>query len=57
MLENRPGIARHNGGVIEKVKKASAMTCKDDLFLGAFDGGREMQIVCVLELLTGLRRC
>lgn len=50
----RADIAWDDGGVVEELEEAHAMTGQDDLFLGAFDGGEELGIVGLLELLARL---
>ena len=47
-------VSGNNGRVIEVVEQATTVSGKYDLFLGALDGGSEVQIVSFLELLTGL---
>lgn len=47
-------IARHDGSVVEQVQQASAVFGQDELLFRSFDGGREMHIIGLLDLLTGL---
>lgn len=47
-------IAGDDGCVVEVVEQAAAVFGKDDLFLCAFNGGGEVEVVSFFELLTGL---
>lgn len=47
-------IAGDDGCVVEVVEEAAAVFGEDDLFLCAFDGGGEVEVVGFFELLTGL---
>ena len=48
------GVAGHDGRVVEKVEQTKTVTRKDDLLLGALDGGEEFGSVGFFEFLTGL---
>jgi hypothetical protein len=49
-------ITRHDRGIVEEVQETTAVFGKDDLLLGSFDGGGEVDVVCLLDLLTGLSK-
>lgn len=47
-------VARYDRGVIEEVKKPSAVLGKDDLLLGPLNSSRKLGFVRFLELLASL---
>ena len=49
-------VAGNDRGIVEKVQQTTAVAGEDDLFLSAFDGRGEVQVVCLLQLLARLRR-
>jgi len=54
VLKGVADVARDDGGVVEEVEEASAVTREEGLFLGALDGGGEVDVVGFFEFLTGL---
>jgi hypothetical protein len=55
LRKGRMHVARHNRGVVHQVQEPTGMLCKDDLLLGALNGGCEVVVVSLLELLSGLQ--
>lgn len=49
-------IAWGDGGTVQELEEAAAVTGQDDLLLGSLDRGEELGVVGFLELLTGLTR-
>lgn len=47
-------ITGYDWSIVKEVQKSATISGKDDLFLGSFDGGCEVQIVGFLELLACL---
>ena len=50
----RPGVARHDGRVVEQVDEAARVARQHDLLLGPLDGGGRVDVVGLLELPAGL---
>ena len=47
-------VAGHDGGIVEQLEQALAVASEDDLLLGTLNGGGELGLVCLLELLASL---
>jgi hypothetical protein len=54
LCKGRMSVTWDNRGVVDQVQKSTSMFGQDNLLLGPFNGGREVEIVCLLELLAGL---
>ena len=54
MLKSRASITWHDGSVIKQVQESTTMASEHDLLLGTLDGGGEVEIVGILELLARL---
>lgn len=55
VLVRRADVTWDDWGVIEEVEETTTVAGEDNLLLGTLDGGGELQSVCFLELLAGLR--
>ena len=55
LSKGRMHVAGHDRGIVNKVQESAGMLCEDDLLLSALNGGCEVVIVCLLELLPGLQ--
>jgi len=53
VLERRVCVARDHGSVVEQVQQLSRILSKQDLLLCALDDGGRVDVVGLLELLTG----
>ena len=49
-------VARDDWSVVEEVHKAATVLGENDLLLGSLNGGSEVDVVCLLNLLTRLHR-
>ena len=47
-------ITRHDWSVVEQVQQSAAVSGEDDLLLSSFDCGGKVEIVGLLDLLSGL---
>lgn len=47
-------ITRHDWSVVEQVQQSAAVPGENDLLLGSFDGGGKVEVVGLLNLLSGL---
>jgi len=47
-------VTGHDGSVVKEVQDATRVFGKQDLLLGALDGGGQVEVVGFLELLTRL---
>lgn len=48
-------IAWDNRSVIQEVEKSATVLSEDDLLLGSLNGGGEVMVISLLQLLAGLR--
>ena len=49
-------VAWNDRSVVEQVEESAAVFSKDDLLLSSLNCGSEMQVICLLDLLTSLQR-
>lgn len=48
-------VTRDNGGVVQEMQEAPAVAGQNNLLLCPLDGGEELRVIGLLELLTSLR--
>lgn len=51
--EGRVHVSRNDGSVINKIEQLSCILGQQDLLLGTLNDGSGVEVVCLLELLTG----
>lgn len=54
MSERLTDVTRNHGRIVEEVQQPAAVLGEDDLLLSTLDGGSELQVVRLLDLLPSL---
>lgn len=47
-------ITRHDWSIVKQVEKSATVSGKDNLLLSSFDGSGKVEVVGLLDLLSGL---